>query len=63
MNQSYKKNLEFIKNAGVEYFLQDSPRNWFEKKEKDSKDQSTAVDVDKSQKIKENYNLKIPDRH
>ena len=52
MNQSYKKNLEFIKNAGVEYFLQDSPRNWFEKKEKDSKDQSTTVDGDKNQKIK-----------
>ena len=63
MNQYYKKNLEFIKNAGVEYFLQDSPRNWFEKKEKDSKDQSNTVDGDKSQKIKENYNLKIPDRH
>ena len=30
MNQSNKKNLEFIKNAGVNYFLQDSPRNWFE---------------------------------
>ena len=53
MNQSYKKNLEFIKNAGVEYFLQDSPRNWFEKEEKGSKDQSTAVDGDKSQKIKD----------
>ena len=52
MNQSYKKNLEFIKNAGVEYFLQDSPRNWFEKKKKDSKDQSTTVDGDKNQKIK-----------
>ena len=30
MNQSDKKNLEFIQNAGVSYFLQDSPRNWFE---------------------------------
>ena len=30
MNQSNKKNLEFIKNSGINYFLQDSPRNWFE---------------------------------
>ena len=32
MNQSNKKNLEFIVNSGVNYFLQDSPRNWFENK-------------------------------
>ncbi len=31
MNQSNKKNLEFIKNSGIDYFLQDSPRNWFQK--------------------------------
>ena len=30
MNQSDKKNFEFIKNSGVNYFLQDSPRNWLE---------------------------------
>ena len=30
MNQSNKKHLEFIKNSGVNYFLQDTPRNWFE---------------------------------
>ena len=30
MNQSNKKNLEFIKNSGIKYFLQDSPRNWLE---------------------------------
>ena len=53
MNQSYKKNLEFIKNAGVEYFLQDSPRNWFEKKEKDNKDQSNTLNTHKNQKIKD----------
>ena len=29
MNQSNKKNLEFIINSGINYFLQDSPRNWF----------------------------------
>ena len=34
MNQSDKKNLEFIKNSGVNYFLQDSPRNWFEDNKK-----------------------------
>ena len=28
MIQSDKKILEFIKNSGVNYFLQDSPRNW-----------------------------------
>ena len=36
MNQSNKKNLEFIKNSGVNYFLQDSPRNWFENKQNQS---------------------------
>ena len=34
MNQSNKKNLEFIVNSGVNYFLQDSPRNWFESEKK-----------------------------
>ncbi len=34
MNQSNKKNLEFIINSGVNYFLQDSPRNWFEHEKK-----------------------------
>ena len=34
MNQSNKKNLEFIINSGVNYFLQDSPRNWFEDEKK-----------------------------
>ncbi len=29
MNQSNKKNIEFIKNSGINYFLQDSPNNWF----------------------------------
>ena len=36
MNQSNKKNLEFIKNSGINYFLQDSPRNWLESKSKSS---------------------------
>ena len=30
MNQSDKKNLEFLMNSGISYFLQDSPRIWFE---------------------------------
>ena len=34
MNQSNKKKLEFIINSGVNYFLQDSPRNWFENEKK-----------------------------
>ena len=34
MNQSNKKNLEFIINSGVNYFLQDSTRNWFENEKK-----------------------------
>ena len=34
MNQSNKKNLEFIINSGVNYYLQDSPRNWFENEKK-----------------------------
>tara|TARA_Y100000996_G_scaffold251155_1_gene197613 strand:- start:688 stop:1392 length:705 start_codon:yes stop_codon:yes gene_type:complete len=36
MNQSNKTNLEFLKNAGINYFLQDSPRNWFEDVSKSS---------------------------
>ncbi len=34
MNQSNKKNLEFIINSGLNYFLQDSPRKWFENEKK-----------------------------
>ena len=30
MNQSDKKNFEFIKNSGVNYFCRIPPRNWFE---------------------------------
>ena len=30
MNQSNKKNLEFIKNIGISYFLQNTPRKWYE---------------------------------
>ena len=52
MNQSNKKNLEFIINSGVNYFLQDSPRNWFENEKKlqqsgfnkDTGDKKTQID-------------------
>ena len=52
MNQSNKKNLEFIINSGVNYFLQDSPRNWFENERKleqsdfnkDTGDKKTQID-------------------
>ncbi len=52
MNQSNKKNLEFIINSGVNYFLQDSPRNWFEDEKKleqsgfnkDTGDKKTQID-------------------
>ena len=32
MNQSDKKNLEHTKSFGVNYFLNDSPKNWIESK-------------------------------
>ena len=52
MNQSNKKNLEFIINSGVNYFLQDSPRNWFQNERKfeqsdfikDTGDKKTQID-------------------
>ena len=52
MNQSNKKNLEFIINSGVNYFLQDSPRSWFENDKKlqqsdfnkDTGDKKTQID-------------------
>ena len=53
MNQSNKKNLEFIVNSGVNYFLQDSPRNWFENDKKvelplaniDTGDKKSTIEV------------------
>ncbi len=52
MNQSNKKNLEFIINSGVNYFLQDPPRNWFQNEKKleqsdfnkDTGDKKTQID-------------------
>ena len=49
MSQINKKNLEFIKNSGVSYFLQDYPKNWFESKSKSnpviSKDENRDKDI------------------
>ena len=51
MNQSNKKNLEFIKNSGVNYFLQDTAKNWFENPTNSSASQINDMNGDKSQKI------------
>ncbi len=52
MNQSYKKNLEFIKNSGINYFLKDSPRNWFD----DSKNMKRKQNGDNT-KLNEIYEI------
>ena len=51
MNQSNKKNLEFIINSGVNYFLQDSPRNWFENEKKLEQHNFNKDSGDKKSKI------------
>ena len=51
MNQSNKKNLEFIVNSGVNYFLQDSPRNWFENEKKSKLPDPNINAGDKKNKI------------
>ena len=51
MNQSNKKNLEFIVNSGVNYFLQDSPRNWFENEKKSELPNPNINTGDKKMKI------------
>ena len=53
MNQSNKKNLEFIVNSGVNYFLQDSPRNWFENEKKYELPEPNINAGDKKKKIDE----------
>ncbi len=53
MNQSNKKNLEFIINSGVNYFLQDSPRNWFENEKKSELTDPNINAGDKKKKIDE----------
>lgn len=49
MIQSDKKILEFIKNSGVNYFLQDSPRNWLKNEDlnilkEDKKDKNHKIE-------------------
>ena len=51
MNQSNKKNLEFIVNSGVNYFLQDSPRNWFKNEKKSELPDPNINAGDKKKKI------------
>ena len=51
MNQSNKKNLEFIVNSGVNYFLQDSPRNWLENEKKLELPHSNIKTDDKKSQI------------
>ena len=51
MNQSNKKKLEFIVNSGVNYFLQDSPRNWFENEKKSELSNANINAGDKKKKI------------
>ena len=53
MNQSNKKNLEFIINSGVNYFLQDSPRNWFENEKKLEQSDFNKNNGDKKTQIDE----------
>ena len=55
MNQSNKKNLEFIVNSGVNYFLQDSPRNWFDNKKKSELPNPNINTGDKKMKIDHRY--------
>ena len=51
MNQSNKINLEFIKNSGINYFLQDSPRNWFESEQNASSKSLNNKNDEKMHKI------------
>ena len=52
MNQT-KKNIEFIKNSGIDYFLQDSPRNWFESPAKKAKTQNNIQQNSKLEQLDE----------
>ncbi len=51
MNQSNKKILEYMKDCGVNYFLQDSPRNWFLDKSKNSQNNKSVDDPKKVENI------------
>ena len=52
MNQT-KKNIEFIKNSGIDYFLQDSPRKWFESPAKKVKTQNNIQQNSKLEQLDE----------
>ena len=56
MNQSNNKNLEFIKNSGVNYLLQESPRKWFESASKLPLESRINKNSDKSERINELVN-------
>ncbi len=51
MNQSNKKNLKFIKDIGINYFLQDTPRNWYDSNSKSSLNINKIENNDKLHKI------------
>ena len=51
MNQSNKKNLEFIMNSGINYFLQDSPKIWFDGVSNSSSSTIEYENEDKTNKI------------
>tara|TARA_Y100000768_G_scaffold384727_1_gene369341 strand:- start:983 stop:1693 length:711 start_codon:yes stop_codon:yes gene_type:complete len=53
MNQSNKRILEFIKNSGVNYFLQDTPRNWLKKSKNLLSTSSKNLNNDKFVKIQQ----------
>ena len=53
MNQSNKKLLISMKNLGINYFLQETPRNWFENAENISVKISNKNSSSKIEKIKE----------
>ncbi len=56
MNQSNKNNLEFIKRSGVDYFLQETPRNWFEDTSKNQPKIKGHTNKNKEAKIEELVN-------
>ena len=59
MNQT-KKNVEFIKNSGINYFLQDSPRNWFESPAKKAKTQNN---IQQNSKLEQLDEIKLDSTH
>ncbi len=52
MNQSNKKYLEVMKSYGVNYYLQETPRNWYKKQLKSSKEINKLQNEGKNIQIK-----------